>query len=154
VSSWQRIVLQSICFIGIVTGGIIIIHHSLGKSASENYVIVQNNSQLKYYLALAKKEHKPVIVDFYADWCPDCQLMETRVFNHPRVTPLLEKFMWLKIDMTKDSQEIWDLQEKYGVAGPPTFLFYTANGENLEQFNFVGNKSETSMAEILRQIIH
>jgi thiol:disulfide interchange protein DsbD len=151
---WRQRMFQTLCFIGIVGGGFAILHHVFNHSISQqkSYITVTNSEQLEYYLKLAKEEHKPVMVDFYADWCPDCQLMEAQVFNQPKVTRLLKKFMWLKVDMTKDSQKIWDLQEQYNVSGPPTFLFYAADGSSLKQFNFVGTKSEASVVHILTKI--
>lgn len=149
----RRFIFQALCFVGIVGSGLNIIHHVFtSPSETQNYISVFTSMQLNHYLTLAKKEHKPVIIDFYADWCPDCQLMETRVFNHPQVIQSLKKFMWIKIDMTNDSPEIWAIQEQYGISGPPTFLFYGADGSALKEFNFVGLKSEQSFLEILKRI--
>lgn len=152
---WRQRLFQTLCFIGIVGGGLTFIHHVFNHSISQqkNYISVTNSEQLEYYLKLAKEEHKPVMVDFYADWCTDCQLMEAQIFNQPDVMSLLKKFMWLKVDMTKDSQKIWDLQEQYNVSGPPTFLFYAADGTPLKQFNFVGVKSQGSVVQILTNIL-
>ncbi len=151
---WKRFLFQTICFVGIVGGGFNIIHHVFGHSTSQqqSYITVTNVTELNHSLALAKKEHKPVMLDFYADWCPDCQHMETQVFNQPDIQRLMKNFMWIKIDMTNDSQAIWAIQEQYNVTGPPTFLFYAADGTFLKQYTFVGTKSKTDVEKLLAQL--
>jgi thiol:disulfide interchange protein DsbD len=153
-TAWLRLLFQVFCFLGILYGGLTIIEDLSGKNIAQHkdYVIVTNNTQLTHYLNFAKTEHKPVMIDFYADWCPDCQAMDTDVFNQPKVINLLKNFVWIKVDMTNDSKKIWALQEKYGVTGPPTVLFYAADGAPLKQFDFVGPKSEQALVGILKKM--
>ncbi len=147
-----RIILQILCFIAILYGGFTVIDNMTHSSQKENFVVTKNKTQLAHLLNLAKTEHKPVILDFYADWCPDCQLMEAHVFNQPEVLTLLRNFVWIKVDMTQDTPGIWALQKKYNISGPPTFLFYAANGTHLKQFDFVGSKSKKDIIKLLEQI--
>lgn len=156
-TKFMRLLFQTLCFIGILYGAFPVIEHITGHHLfyapqPSNVVIVKNSTQLKHYLNQAKKAHKPVMVDFYADWCLDCKTMEASVFNKVSVIHQLKNFVWIKVDMTKDTQSIWDIEEEYGIAGPPTFLFYSATGKPLKQFNFVGVKPSSEVLDILKQV--
>jgi thiol:disulfide interchange protein DsbD len=150
---WRRLIFQAVCFIGIIYGGLTIIGHFTEKNDAQKNgaVIVTNNTQLNHYLTLAKTEHKPVMIDFYADWCTDCQAMDTHVFNQPAVIKLLKNFVWIKVNMTQDTPKIWALQEKYDISGPPTFIFYSDDGALLKPLSFVGIKSKQHLIKILKQ---
>lgn len=159
---FMRILFQTICFIGVLYGALPIVEYFSGHvflsapkvnlDEEKVYISVKNNQQLDKYLTMAKKEHKPVMIDFYADWCLDCQSLEATVLNQPKILKELKKFVWIKVDMTSDTQAIWALQEKYHIAGPPTFLFYSANGQPLKSFNFVGLKSKKAFLHILKEV--
>ncbi len=79
-------------------------------------------------VAEANGAGKPVLVDFYADWCAACKELEHLTFPDPRVKGLSERFTLLKIDATEDSPELQRLKKKYGVIGLPTLVFYDASG--------------------------
>lgn len=80
-------------------------------------------------VAEAAKTGKPVLVDFYADWCAACKELELLTFPDSRVRELSEKFTLLKIDATEDSPEVQRLKKKYGVIGLPTMIFYDTSGK-------------------------
>jgi thiol:disulfide interchange protein DsbD len=80
-------------------------------------------------IAAAAKEGKPVLIDFYADWCAACKELEDLTFPDTRVRKLSEKFTLLKIDATEDSAELQRLKKKYGVVGLPTMIFYDTTGK-------------------------
>ncbi|MCM2281917.1 MAG: protein-disulfide reductase DsbD [Bdellovibrionaceae bacterium] len=79
-------------------------------------------------VAQATQGGKPVLIDFYADWCAACKELEELTFPDERVRDLSEKFALLKIDATEDSDEIRRLKQKYGVIGLPTMIFYDTSG--------------------------
>ena len=79
-------------------------------------------------VAQAAKDRKPVIIDFWADWCAACHELEEQTFTDPRIRELAANFVLLKFDATKTTPELKALKEKYSIMGLPTLIFYNPNG--------------------------
>ena len=89
--------------------------------------------QGEYEAALASG--KPVIVDFYADWCAPCKELDEKTFADPRVAEVLEGFVRFKVDQTRASQEAVALAKQFSVLGVPTVMVFR-DGE--EVFRIIG----------------
>lgn len=77
----------------------------------------------------AREDHKPVVIDFYADWCITCHELEKFVFTHPSVVEELEKFVRLRVDATDmSSPDVEKIIDRYGVFGLPAVIFIDAGG--------------------------
>ncbi len=77
----------------------------------------------------ALSQNKPIIIDFYADWCGACKEMEARTFTNQRFQLLATKFVLLRFDATNDSSEFDKLKEKYNIYGLPFVAFLNSKGE-------------------------
>jgi thiol:disulfide interchange protein DsbD len=77
----------------------------------------------KAALTMARATGKPIIIDFFADWCSACKELDAHTFSDPRVRQeVADRFVPLKVDATDDSDETNRLEQKYGVPGLPTVL--------------------------------
>jgi len=81
-------------------------------------------------LALAQKEGKPVMIDFTADWCAYCKLLEKNTFPDPKVIEASGRFVMIKFNATTTTPEVREVLRKYRVTGFPTLHFIDTNGEH------------------------
>ncbi len=93
---------------------------------------------LQVALAQAAKEGRPVMLDFYADWCISCKEMEAFTFSNGEVQKSLNNFVMLQADVTKNDKLDKALLKELGLFGPPAILFYGHAGNELRNYRVVG----------------
>ena len=89
------------------------------------------NQQLTQYERIA-------MLDLYADWCTDCKTMELTTFQDPNVIETMNNMTKLQVDLTDNTDEHKALLKEFGLFGPPTLLFFDANGNEYKQYRLVG----------------
>jgi thiol:disulfide interchange protein DsbD len=95
--------------------------------------------QIESQLATAKAMGKPVVLDFYADWCAPCKKMEKLTFPDPRVQERLARFVFIKVDLTRTgSVAVEELMRQYEIAGVPTYVFLDPAGTEMTDLRQVG----------------
>lgn len=80
---------------------------------------------------------KPVMLDFYADWCVACKELEEYTFSDPRVRQALKDVMLLQADVTGNSAEDLELLKHFGLFGPPGIIFFE-NGQESQHLRVIG----------------
>ncbi len=110
------------------------------RSVVHKFTPVSSIEQLELQMSLARSQQKPVLIDYYADWCVDCVRMEKTTFQDPAVATLLaERYVTLQIDVTDPNDiEAKRLKQQFDVFGPPATLFFDRAGKPLIDKNFYG----------------
>lgn len=97
-----------------------------------------NASPFEQALAQAKAENKPVMIDFFAEWCAACKELDRYTYVAEPVIGEASRFVNIKVDATNDTEAIQALQERFGVQGLPTVAFISSEGKLLEDPKVTG----------------
>ncbi len=99
---------------------------------------VRTVAELDAALAQAKAQGKPVMLDFYADWCTSCLEMEHETFTDPQVQARLKWAVLLQADVTVNTPDDRALLQRFKLFGPPGLIFFDAQGLELTAAQVVG----------------
>ncbi|MHB1083258.1 MAG: protein-disulfide reductase DsbD [Thiobacillus sp.] len=89
---------------------------------------VRNVAELDARLVAAKADGRPVMLDFYADWCVSCKEMEHYTFSDPKVLARLQQAVLLQVDVTANTDADKALLKRFSLFGPPGLIFWNAAG--------------------------
>ncbi|MGH8668208.1 MAG: protein-disulfide reductase DsbD [Burkholderiales bacterium] len=81
---------------------------------------------------------KPVMLDFYADWCVSCKEMEAFTFSDPKVRAQLDGMLLLQADVTAHNEADRALLKRFSLFGPPGIIFFDAQGREIKGLRVVG----------------
>jgi len=81
---------------------------------------------------------KPVLLDFYADWCVSCKEMEAFTFSDAQVKKRLEGMLLLQVDVTANTAEHKALLKRFSLFGPPGIVFFDAEGREIKGLRVIG----------------
>ncbi|UVL00309.1 protein-disulfide reductase DsbD [Pseudomonas sp. B21-048] len=97
-------------------------------SAHEAFATIKEPAALQRELDAAKAQSQWVLLDYYADWCVSCKVMEKQVFGKPQVLQALSDVRLLRLDVTADNAASRELLGRYKVPGPPSLLWIGTDG--------------------------
>ena len=106
-----------------------------GAVGALNFQLVRSVTELDAFLASAGR---PVMLDFYADWCVSCKEMERDTFSDPAVRQRLSKALVLKADVTANSPADRELLRRFKLFGPPGTIFFDASGQEQLDVRVIG----------------
>ena len=107
-------------------------------------------------LRLAMSSNKPVLLDFTADWCQPCHMLDEEVFRNPAIARSInERFIPIRVvdrrrEEGRNSQQVDELQQRFGVRGFPTVVLADRGGERARMEGFRGREEFERMMESVR----
>ncbi|MCS0409275.1 protein-disulfide reductase DsbD [Vibrio diabolicus] len=141
---WKQSAVGIIAVLGLLASAQPILNYWFGNSTTQtqqatvSFTRIANVAELEEQLALAKAAGKPVMLDFYADWCVACKEFEKYTFHDPSVEAKLQDFVLLQADVTKNQVQDIELLKHMNVLGLPTIEFWDANGEHISNARLTG----------------
>jgi thioredoxin:protein disulfide reductase len=121
-----------------------------GTRPSLTFAPVRTVADLDSQVAQAAREGRPVMVDFYADWCTSCKEMEATTFLDPVVQQALAGTVLLRADVTSNDVDDRALLQRFGIYGPPTIAFYGRDGQERSRYRVVGYMKGAEFAAAAR----
>jgi thiol:disulfide interchange protein DsbD len=110
------------------------------------FVRIESVAELDAKLASAGK---PVMLDFYADWCVSCKEMEAFTFSDPQVKKQLDGLLLLQVDVTANTAEHKALLKRFALFGPPGIIFFDARGREIEGLRVIGYQNSERFLKTL-----
>jgi len=95
---------------------------------------------------------RPVMLDFYADWCVSCKEMERYTFSDATVAAMMSRAVLLKADVTANSEADRALLKRFRLFGPPGTIFFDAQGREIEGVRVIGFQNAERFALTLRAV--
>ncbi|WP_122320492.1 protein-disulfide reductase DsbD [Pseudomonas cichorii] len=105
---------------------------------SSQWQTITTSAELERALSEARNTGKPLLLDWYADWCISCKVIEHEVLPDPGVVEKLAGYSLIRFDMTDSNAEQRALLDRYKLFGPPALLFFSKSGEELENVRVIG----------------
>lgn len=104
----------------------------------DGFQIVTNETDLDEAIAAGRAEGRPILVDFSADWCTECRLMERTVLADEIVRRRLNGVRLIRADVTRYDAQSRNIMRRFAVVGPPTLIFLNPMGTEVESARTVG----------------
>ncbi|EPX4131001.1 protein-disulfide reductase DsbD [Vibrio alginolyticus] len=154
---WKQSAVGIIAVLGLLASAQPTLNYWFGNSTTQtqqatvSFTRIANVAELEEQLALAKAAGKPVMLDFYADWCVACKEFEKYTFHDPSVEAKLQDFVLLQADVTKNQVQDIELLKHMSVLGLPTIEFWDASGEHVSNARLTGFMQAEPFLEHIKQ---
>ncbi len=112
---------------------------------------VDELSALQTALSEAASAQQPAFVNFTADWCISCKLMERDVFPDPNVVAALNDFRLIEVDVTDTDAQSRELLNRFNLFGPPSLLFFS-QGEEVRDARIQGEITAPQLVQHLEAL--
>ena len=114
------------------------VNASSPQPATLRFEPIASEAELQARLATAQAAGQATLIDFYADWCVSCKVIEKEVFGDPRVQRSLAGVLLLRADVTANDARQQELMRTHQVVGPPTVMLFDAAGRERREARLVG----------------
>jgi thiol:disulfide interchange protein DsbD len=94
---------------------------------------------------------KPVMLDFYADWCVSCKEMEAFTFTDAKVKEKLGGMLLLQVDVTANTEQHKELLKRFSLFGPPGIIFFDTRGAEIRGLRVIGYQKADRFLVVLER---
>ena len=148
------VLLGAVQLAGLATGGRDAwapLAHLTGKSHTKiAFKRIHSIAELDQTIAAARG--RPMMLDFYADWCVACLEMEKLTFTDPAVSAKMREILLLQVDVTANSADDKALLKRFSLFGPPGIIFFDRQGEMLQTPRVIGFQPPAVFLQSLKQL--
>jgi thiol:disulfide interchange protein DsbD len=127
----------------------------VGEAAPESAPVafqrVNNLDELEG--AIRAAAGRPIMLDFYADWCVSCKEMERYTFSDVQVRARLERMAKLQADVTANTAEQAALLKRFNLFGPPGIIFFDRGGREIQGLRVIGFQPADKFSAVLDQAL-
>jgi thiol:disulfide interchange protein DsbD len=123
------------------------------KEPALAFETIKSLDDLNKRVAAASAAGRPVMLDFYADWCTSCKEMERYTFSDKSVRAALSNAVLLHADVTANDPVDQELMHHFNILGPPTIAFYGPDGGERQNFRVVGYMKAPDFASLVTRAI-
>lgn len=102
---------------------------------------------------LLTNTNRPVMLDFYADWCVSCIEMEKFTFSDPGVAAQMSQLLLVQADVTKNTDDDRALLKRFNLFGPPGIIFFDAQGRQMADARVIGFKNAEDFGAVLDRVL-
>ncbi len=120
-------------------------------AAHAGWQTIGTPAELDAAFAAARSAGQPLLLDWYADWCISCKVIEREVLQAPAVAPQLTAWRLVRFDMTESRADQRALLDRYRLFGPPALLLFAADGSEWQDLRVVGETDATHFATVLEK---
>ncbi|ASJ71408.1 Thiol:disulfide interchange protein DsbD [Granulosicoccus antarcticus IMCC3135] len=117
------------------------------------FVTVKGVDGLQQAVLQATQQGRPVMLDFYADWCISCKEMEAFTFTDQRVQDLLANAVLVQTDVTANDALDQALLKQFDLFGPPGIIFYDATGRELPAARVIGFMNAEKFGDHVQRVL-
>lgn len=150
-------ILKIVLILGLLFSALFNIYHTknyidkdinLSSNEKPEFIAITSVDQLNNIIASNKA--KPIMLDFYADWCVACLEFEKFTFTDKEVNALMKQYILLKADVTGNNLNDKALMKEFNIFGPPAILFFDNAGNEVRQIRTIGFKNPKEFKKILQ----
>ena len=117
------------------------------------WIDVDGRQGLRDALARSADADTPVLVDFFAEWCVACKVMEETTLSDPRVLDAMAGYDLYRVDITEINQENQNIMADYDIFGLPSFVFFAPDGDEIPESRVLGEMdSERFLKHLERRV--
>jgi thiol:disulfide interchange protein DsbD len=116
---------------------------------ADAWLTISSPAELDAAFAAAQSAGKPLLLDWYADWCISCKVIEREVLTAAQVASQLRDYRLVRFDITESNPAQRALLDRYQLFGPPAILLFDAKGDEWQDLRVVGEVDAANFADRL-----
>jgi thiol:disulfide interchange protein DsbD len=117
----------------------LITHPANASAYKDGFRVATSEANLEDAIRAGRMQSRAIMVDFSAEWCTECKLMERNVFSQEAVRQKLRGVLLVRADITAFDRESKNLMKRFAVVGPPTIVVLNPDGTEIQEARVVGD---------------